>query len=164
MGLTPIQELDEILKIVGNEKNIRGIHLMQIYDSLKEKNIEIGPLVLTEILQKLEDDKNIRVIERDVTFGNELILTKCYLLTFEGRKLIYEHGYAEHDRILNQRQAWADKIDEAGPIHQKRLNNLTALLIVVAIVVFAWDFLKYSMDNAYWPRCLYVLLHSCHRY
>jgi len=143
--LSPLSQLDAILNIFIESP---AIQFNSIAEKLKKDKISIGKTELEECLNKLQDDKYIKLCA-----DTESNLGDMYRITFEGRLFIEEErGYIERNKILNQRKIWEDAIVEAGPKNADSLNRLTKLLVLVGGLVVLWDFLKYAHEHSWFYR------------
>jgi hypothetical protein len=130
MVLSPMQRLDEVLKIMypPNNEVAKTFNRYQIKDKLEESkgrlkitNEEVTAISnqLSQIIDKLEDDGYIYydkdVFKKDVELRGDDAM-KNYMITFEGELFNLDGGYVTH--------AEKEKL-------RKRIQNLKDYLLIV---------------------------------
>jgi hypothetical protein len=142
-SITAIQKLDSVLSIFDPNSTYRGINNLKIKELLKEKKIDIGERLLTEILHKLVKDNYLRIEVADAMVGTQTFKNiSYYLLTFEGELFQTNGGYLEEARARDERRRWEDRLLENGERNGERLNTLTLILAIGTVGLAVIEIIK----------------------
>lgn len=154
MKLTPIQKLDEVLKIIAPkdnnpatsvyESNIISI-LKTSFDVTDAHAIEISNQ-MPQILEKLIKDGYI-VLDTKRIEGENLgkIGKKSYLITFEGEVFNEEGGYKQKYINENDENIRLETLERFQKVNAHRMTCLTIVLVVSALVAAI-----YYLTELYW--------------
>jgi hypothetical protein len=146
--LSPIQKLDEVLKILSVDILI----LPDITKKLVAQNIIIEEKELKSILQKLRKDGYIYFIP-DEPFDLEVHDHLNFQASFEGQILNQSNGYQGRHQSEEDRNTQMARLEQNQKDYQNNMIWLTAILSVGTLIAAAYYFLE-VYDNhrcfSYW--------------
>ena len=153
MKLSHLQKIDSILSAMHSRQ--AATNKPMSYNEIMEENKSLGlsELDLTNILQKLEDDKYVFVDRKPLItatnpHGQIPLNHKCYSITFTGQIFDLEGGYITKRRNDVAENIRLDNIEHAQKSF-RRTQNVLLFLASVGTLIAAWYYLMYLNKDFY---------------
>ncbi len=146
-NLTPIEKLDEVLKIIASVELTDGsIRTEFISIKLNQIGIKINVSELERIIDKLVKD-DYADFEDKVPSPNTPFSLPHYFITFDGFLLLENGGYKQDLINKNSETKRIDDLDKKSIYLSDRMNRLTFWVVVGSIGLLLMEIVKFVVAN-----------------